>query len=449
MNDRWKVLDLFEKQKEMVDKRVSEGVDKYRKGDLEITLIDQQGNAIPNVKISVKQKNHEFRFGANIFMLDQFETEEKNKLYEKYFCDVFNMATLPFYWNSTEPEKGKLRYEKGCEYMYRRPPIDLCIEFCAKHGIEPREHALAYEPTFPKWIHNEPKEVVKKELERRYQEISSRYADKIPCIEVTNEMLWWKGKTPFYDDPEYVEWCFKLAEKYFPNNVLSINEFQGAVWCNATRSNCPYYAYIEKAINNGARIDAIGMQFHIFTDRENEYDWTRRLLEPENLFKKMDLYSQFNKPLQITEVTLPALSWESEDEEFQAELLEKLYSVWFSHPNMEQIIYWNLVDGYAATAAKTREECVKEMGNMTIGENVYYGGLIRFDMTPKPAYYRLKNLIEKVWNTSVVGQTNAQGEYKTRGFYGKYDIEITVDGKTICKTVQHSKKGDGKFIIQI
>ena len=163
------------------------------------------------------------------------------------------------------------------------------------------------------------------------------------------------------------------------------------------------------------------------------------------------MYARFGKPLQITEVTFPAYSWEDEDEQIQAEILEKLYSLWFSHPNMEQIIYWNLVDGYGYVDVneKSIEETRKVMGDMTLGENYYYGGLMRFDMTPKPAYYRLKNLIEKVWNTSVVGQTNAQGEYKTRGFYGKYDIEITVDGKTICKTVQHSKKGDGKFTIQI
>ena len=53
-----------------------------------------------------------------------------------------------------EPEKGKTRYEKDSVPMYRRPPIDLCIEFCEKHGIEPREHALAYDNFFPKWLYD-------------------------------------------------------------------------------------------------------------------------------------------------------------------------------------------------------------------------------------------------------------------------------------------------------
>ena len=65
----------------------------------------------------------------------------------------------------------------------------------------------------------------------------------------------------------------------------------------------------------------------------------------------------------MTEVTIPAYSNSEEDEALQAEIIEKLYSIWFSHSNMEQIIYWNLVDGYAAFAPQ---------GDMTAGENYYY-----------------------------------------------------------------------------
>ena len=120
--------------------------------------------------------------------------------------------------------RGKPRYAKDSPKIYRRPTPDLCIEFCERHGIEPREHALAYDQFFPKWLYDAGVEEVKRELERRYREISERYADKIRTIEVTNEMSWAKGKTSFYDEPDFVEWCFKLAEKHFPNNQLVINE---------------------------------------------------------------------------------------------------------------------------------------------------------------------------------------------------------------------------------
>ena len=45
-------------------------------------------------------------------MLDELETEEKNEKYKKCFAELFNMATLPFYWRDLEPEKGKQRYDK-------------------------------------------------------------------------------------------------------------------------------------------------------------------------------------------------------------------------------------------------------------------------------------------------------------------------------------------------
>ena len=152
MSERRKIFDLFEEQKDFVDAKVVEGIEKYRKGDATVTVVDVQGNPVSGAQIRVNQKSHEFRFGANIFMLDELETPEKNETYKRYFADLFNMATLPFYWDTLEPERGKTRYEKDSPKIYRRPAIDLCMEFCAEHGIEPREHALAYDNFFPGWL---------------------------------------------------------------------------------------------------------------------------------------------------------------------------------------------------------------------------------------------------------------------------------------------------------
>ncbi len=431
MSNRRNVLELFEEQKEFVDKKVSEGIEKYRKGDFKLTLTDANGKPIPNARVKFNQKSHEFKFGANLFMLDELETPEKNEAYKKYFAELFNMATLPFYWDATEPEKGKQRYDKDSPKIYRRPPIDLCIEFCEKHGIEPREHALAYDAFFPKWLYNASVDECKKELERRFSEIAERYADKIPTIEVTNEMEWVKGKTKFYDEPDFVEWCFKTAEKYFPKNKLCINEHNGCIFNDRCRASDKYYAYTEANMLKGARIDAIGMQYHLFFKAEEFYDKSRYHLDPERLYGIMDLYSNFGKPIQITEITVPAYSWSDEDEELQAEIIEKLYSVWFSHPSVEQIIYWNMVDGYAAFAPQ---------GDMNSGENYYHGGLIRFDMTPKPAYYKIKELTQKRWHTEGDTETDNDGNAEIRGFFGKYELEITVDGNTVKREILLSSK---------
>ena len=440
MCERRKVLELFEQQKAYTEKRVQEGIETYRKTDAVITLKDRKGNPVKNATVTVKQKSHAFKYGANLFMLDELETKEKNDLYKKHMRSFGNMATLPFYWDATEPEQGKTRYDKDSEKLYRRPPIDLCVEFCQANGIEPREHALAYENFFPKWLYDASVEEIKTALEKRYAEISQRYADKIPTIEVTNEMEWAKGKTAFYDEADYVLWCFRLAEKYFPNNQLVINEHTSSCWADRCRATDKYYAYIEANMLKGARIDAIGMQYHMFNKAEDEYKNTRYTYDPINLYKHMDLYSNFGKPLQVTEVTIPAYSNAPEDEALQAEIIENLYSIWFSHPNMEQIIYWNLPDGYAHAA---------KPGDMTKGENYYYGGLFRFDMTPKPAYYTIKNLFEKKWHTEAEITSDSDGMASFKGFYGKYDVDLEIDGKKTVKEINLSKKSEKKFEIVI
>ena len=444
MSDRRKILNLFEEQEAFWKQRVDDGIERYRKGNVELTVTDELGNPIPNAKAKIKQRTHEFRFGANIFMLDELETAEKNDQYKKYFSDLFNMATLPFYWDTLEPERDAPRYARDSHKIYRRPAPDLCIAFCEEHGIEPREHALAYEQFFPKWLHGADTAEVKRELERRYKEVADRYSASINTIEVTNEMAWAKGKTAFYDDPDYVRWCFELAEKYFPNNQLVINEGTSNSWEARCRATDMYYAYIEANLLKGARIDAIGMQYHLFNKREDEYAKTRLTLNPENLYRHMDLYSNFGKPLQITEVTVPAYSWKPEDEALQAEIIEKLFSIWFSHPNVEQIIYWNLVDGYAHLWDPDPEKIKASQGDMTMGENYYYGGLLRFDLSPKPAYFKIKELIQERWHTEDEVLTDEKGRLAFRGFYGEYDLEITTHEKSITKTFNLSSKSVSK-----
>ena len=438
MDNRRKVLDLFEEQKEFVDQTVSAGIEQYRKGNGRIRIVNQNGAPVVGTTIKVTQKSHEFRFGANLFMLDELESDEKNEKYQQYFADVFNMATLPFYWDSLEPERGKPRYDKDSPKVYRRPATDLCMEFCQKHGIEPREHALAYEQFFPKWLYGASTEEVKQELERRYAEIARRYADQIPTIEITNEMAWEKGRTDFYDDPDYILWCFQLAEKYFPNNQLCINETTSHCWEDRCRATDKYYAYIQANLLRGARIDAIGMQYHLFKRAEEFYDKTRLTINPQMLYRHMDLYANFGKPLQITEVTVPAYSWEAEDEQLQAEIIEKLYSLWFSHPAVEQIVYWNMVDGYAHLWDPDPEKIKASQGNMALGENYYHGGLLRFDLSPKPAYFKIKELLQKRWHTELEIVTDENGYADFRGFYGDYTI--TVAGAT--QTISHKKNQD-------
>ena len=88
--DREKVLADFILHNDRLEKRNAEGIEKYRKGDAVITLVDKEGNPINGAKVKAVHKKHEFKFGANLFMLDELETEEKNEKYKKYFSELFN-----------------------------------------------------------------------------------------------------------------------------------------------------------------------------------------------------------------------------------------------------------------------------------------------------------------------------------------------------------------------
>ena len=167
---------------------------------------------------------------------------------------------------------------------------------------------------------------------------------------------------------------------------------------------------------------------------------TEKFYNPKNLYDTMDWYAQLGKPLQISEVTIPAYSENEEDEKLQAEILEKVCKIWFSHPSVEQIIYWNLVDGYAHGA---------KPGDMAKGENVYYGGLLRFDMTPKPAYYTFKNLFEKEWHTETEVATDAEGFALFKGFYGEYEAIVEVNGEKTTHPVNLSKKRYNVYKLEV
>ena len=94
---------------------------------------------------------------------------------------------------------------------------------------------------------------------------------------------------------------------------------------------------------------------------------------------------------------------------------------------MVAIVWWNLVDGYAAFAPLGSNE----------GENRCGGGLVRFDMSEKPAYKVLDRLINQEWNTSFEKSIEGQ-ELSFRGFYGEY--EVTVDGKTYTVNLDENGK---------
>ena len=83
------------------------------------------------------------------------------------------------------------------------------------------------------------------------------------------------------------------------------------------------------------------------------------------------------------------------------------YRLWFSHPSVVGITWWNLADGGAVAGEPS------------------YSGLFDADMNPKPSYYALEQLINHEWKTRFSVPAPADGLVKFRGFKGGYKVIYT------------------------
>ncbi len=444
-------LKYFEEQKDTTMRRVEENIEKNRKGDAWIHFVSDK--ELPeNIRVEVEQISHAFRFGSNIFMLDEFETSEKNAWYREKFPEINNLATLPFYWNANEPEKGVYRFDADAPKMYRRPTIDLCMQYCEEKGIEPKAHCLNYDYMRPKWVREMSPEEHRAALEKRFAELAARYGDKIKTWEVTNETFnatfarhFLDGLySEFYRERDFNEWSYRTADKYFPHNRLMINDHLDFGCMRSLHGEyfgprSPYYMEIDRMIERGVHLDAIGFQFHCFFSKADEANLNVTRYNPEHILDVLDTYATLGRKIQITEMTVSALGGTEEDEAVQAALVENLYKVFFSHRAMEAIIYWNVVDGYAVGAVP---------GDMTRGENRYYGGLCRFDTSEKPAYEVLKRLINEEWRTNIT--VTANGDTAAfRGFYGDYRLKVYVGDKEIPVSFTLAEDGENTVIVKI
>ena len=390
-------------------------------------IIDENGNPISGKAIKLTQKTHDFKYGANIFMLDEFESEKDNAEYRRFFKEHFNLATVPFYWDALESQEGKPRFNKNSEKIYRRPAPDLCVDYCEENGILLKLHCLVYDKFTPEWLQKLPLEEVKKKYAERFRQIAERYSGRMYEFEVINELLCesgWSLKTKLSDQKDIIEWSFNLARKYFPNEVLVINEGNPIQGLSRDDYRNPYYMMIENSLQKGTQIDRIGLQNHMFTGatarNEEQYEncvrnFDKGFCNPKSIWKGLDVISELGLPLELTEVTIPTLGDTIEDEELQADMLKLWYSVWFSHPAVETIVYWNTIDGYAYNDGKSWNE------------NNCRGGLWHHDLTPKKSAEMLKKLFNEIWHTDLELTTDKDGYIDFRGFYGDYIAE-TDDG---------------------
>ena len=442
MLKRERLFKNFIEQEELMEDKIQNGIEAHRKGHFKINLIGGNGEPLRGGSIKIRQKSHNFKFGCNIFKLKCFDTDEENALYEEKFKKLFNLATAPFYWDAFEPQDGNMRFEKDSSFIDRRMPPELVLEFCREHDIEVKGHPIFWQVMSPDWLPKDYEEI-KPYLVRRIEEIAKRYDGVIKSFDCVNEVtsVPMVDHEPFIGDTHYrnfnpingtyAEWTFKETAHHFRKSRLILNE-TAAPWDDSFKKEVShFYLLAENLINKGCRIDGIGLQYHNFNTPENIYNLTDCYYNPKHLYNVMDCYGHLGRPLSITEITIPG-----HEDEIQAETIKNLYRIWFSHRDMEAIIYWNLGDNCAISGAEGWHE------------DKFKSGLIRNDFSEKPSFEILDDLINKQWQTNLDLETRGDHLY-FKAFYGKYEVSVTHGAKTVSRNLHLSKNGYDEFYFEI
>ncbi len=412
--NRRELIAHFDRLSPYTDRMISRGIETHRKGLFAVRVLDAQKKPLPGIKLRAQLKKHEFKFGSALFLLDQFGDERRNQLYREEFRHIFNYGVLPLYWDTLEPVRGEPRFSKDSPDIYRRPQLDLIWEYCKENDIGMKGHCLMYNSFNPKWMPRDYRSL-KMEIVRRCREIADRYGNDMIDLDVINEMFtvyrnahgeFGCRDLPVCDEPGHEKWCFDTAKRYFPNSRLFWNEgcFEtfGCGSGQYTGDKSVYYLMLKRWLAEGAPIEGIGMQFHAFTNSEAQ---EKAVYNPYRAMDVFKTYSEFRLPIHLSEVSIPSYSNNAEDEDVQAELVERMYRLWFSQKMVESIVWWNLVDGMA-------------YGD----ENRFHAGLLRNDMTHKRAYDVLDRLINREWHTDVSLTTDENGYAYFEGFYGDYTL---------------------------
>ncbi|MGF1531116.1 MAG: endo-1,4-beta-xylanase [Puniceicoccaceae bacterium] len=392
-------------------------IEKHRKNDLIITVVDPHGRPVEGIPVSVRMLRHGFRFGTAVnerrfWDLDPdspFHSEggtpspEENDFYRDRIETLFNQITL---------ENG-LKWHKW-EDPIRQPKSLGLLEWAAERQIEARGHAMVWGR---KGWDTVPPDVAGNRTDPDY--VANRIFEHIKTIgqhpltkgilidwDVLNEPLNERALTDLFspglapqDSPVLKPW-FEHARSADPNAKLYINEFEILMGHNAKLRDA-YFKMIQNLIDQGASIDGIGMQSHFW----------RKPPPITEIKERLDRFAQLGLPIQITEFDMYEWGDEVEKAAFMHDFLKLVFSV----PEVEAFTMWGFWDA----------------SHWKKSAPLYFS-----DQSLKPSGQVYLDLVFDQWWTNAQGHTQADGTFTTRAFHGQYEIKIVVNGREFEKRVK-------------
>lgn len=395
-----------------------ERIAQYRRGAGALVVHSSDGKPVPGATVKVEQVRHEFRFGCNFFMFDRCGESDREAAYRRRFADLLNYATLGFYWPMYERERGKPNYDY----------TDQVLDWSRQHGIACKGHPLVWDFADPRWLPRDFAEI-RTLSHARVHDCVSRFKGRLDLWDVVNEPThlgrfgtrlgeWAQnlGAVP------YVTEHLKIARAANPTATLLVNDY---------RTDPPFYRILDALRENGQPLfDAIGIQSHM-----HDGGWPLR-----RIWEVCDTYAKLGRPIHFTETTVvsgprlgPGENWgptTPELEAKQADYVPKFYTMLFAHPAVQALTWWDFSDLGAWQRAAA--------------------GLVRQDMSPKPAYDRLHALIKGDWWTRAEVTTKAEGRAGLNAFFGAHRATVkTPAGETVTREFHWSHGQENRVELSV
>jgi len=393
-------------QEALSAEKIAERIARYRTAEVTLTLTGADGRPLAGKAVSVRMVRHRFLFGCNGFQTNPSDDSKAQRDYRERFAALLNFATLPFYWGRYEPRPGQTD----------APRVEAMARWCRDNGIRTKGHPLCWQQVCPKWaLDMDPNEVRKLQIARITREVKG-FAGLIDTWDVVNEAVVMPN---FTRGPSSIPaLCRKLGQVGLIKETFAAARAANAsatLLLNDYDTSPKYERLIEECLKADAPIDVIGIQSHMHSGyRGAEWAW-----------ETCERFARFSKPLHFTEVTItsgldrerkdirwqgpPHTDWPTapEGEARQAREVEEFYTVLFSHPAVQAVTWWDFSDDHAWLGAPA--------------------GLVRKDMTPKPAYEALLKLVKgKWWMPPQTLTTDSAGQVRFRGYLGDGNVAASI-----------------------
>lgn len=400
-------------------------IEKIRKGDFVVHVLDEKGRPVRPTKLEFALQRHAFLFGTALAAIPLTDQGAKGEAYRRFVLENFSAVVCEneMKWYDNEVEAGKKDYSRG----------DALFAFAQKHGLPMRGHCLFWEKNkyVQPWLRSLGKQVLREKIADRIQASVTRYAGGLIAWDVNNEML----DGSFYRDAiglAGIADMFKEAARLDPKAKLFVNEY--SILGNPDKTT-RYLNLIRELQALGAPIGGIGIQSHD-SDRflarqdaaakaDNRVERAdKRPLTPESFLATLDtLWNETKLPVHLTEVSAKA-----EDPIARAEALSTLLRLAFSHESVECVTLWGFEEKSHWMGAKA--------------------ALMNADGTVNEAGRTISKLLREEWTSRGEAKSAADG-FHLRGFFGSYQLRITLpDGQVLERQVE-LKRGRESLTVKI